>query len=125
MKLFCKNDKSDADFTIEENEIETFESTVNVRRPIYTEPNFEKKYQRKNDYKGFQVGEEIKTEFKRHFGHGKNSVKKMIYNRMPCVKWLKDYRVREYLLADLLAGLTVGIMHVCRFERLVLLNFLH
>ena len=111
----CRKVKDAEDIKVEADEFETFQNNVEIKRPIYTEPNFEKKYERINDFKGFQVGEEIKKEFKRHFGHGKNSVKKMIYNRMPCVKWLKDYRVREYFLADLIAGLTVGIMHVSSF----------
>lgn len=31
---------------------------------------------------------------------------------LPCVKWLRTYRIREYLLSDLIAGLTVGVMIV-------------
>ena len=107
----CRRIKGGTDITVQIDHVEELESKVEIQRPIYTETSFENKYASKK-YKGYEPISEIKKEINSHFGNGKNSLKKQIYNRMPCVKWLKDYRIREYFLADLLAGLIVGIMHI-------------
>lgn len=31
---------------------------------------------------------------------------------LPCTRWMRNYRLREYLQADLMAGITVGVMLV-------------
>ncbi|GFR48514.1 hypothetical protein Agub_g10407, partial [Astrephomene gubernaculifera] len=31
---------------------------------------------------------------------------------LPCVRWLRTYKIKEYLLADLVAGISVGFMVV-------------
>lgn len=39
----------------------------------------------------------------------------------PCSRWMRTYKVNEYLQPDLMAGITVGIMLVPQ----VLYNFFH
>ena len=107
----CRIMNKQKKISIEENEVEEIENTVEISRPVFTEPNFKRIYEQQ-DYRGFEPISEIKKEFHRHFSYGKDSVKKMVYNRIPCVKWLKDYRWREYLISDLLAGLIVGLMQI-------------
>lgn len=31
---------------------------------------------------------------------------------LPCTRWMRKYRLKEYLQADLMAGITVGVMLV-------------
>ena len=85
--------------------------TVDISRPVFTEENFENFY-KNSDYVGYEPISEIKKELHKNFGNGRESVKKFIFNRIPCLKWLKEYNAREYLLADMLAGLVVGFTHV-------------
>ena len=106
----CRKVKDSIDTKVIENE-EVIDQTIDIKRPIYTESKFNSIYE-KNKFEEFQVTKEIKTEFKKHFCHGKNSVKKMIYNRFPIVKWVKDYRIGEFLLSDFLAGIIIGIMQI-------------
>ena len=116
----CRKIKDSADITVVGNEEELIEKSIDIKRPVYTQPNFNKIYEQ-NEYKGFEPTREIKKELKRHFGHDKNSVKKMIYNRLPIVKWLKDYRIGEYLISDLLAGIIIGIMQIPQGKSLQLI----
>jgi hypothetical protein len=104
----CRKSSGACEITVEENEEELIEKRIDISRSIYTEPNFNKIYQQ-NEYKGFELCYEIKKELSKHFCHGKNSVKKMIYNRFPIVKWVKDYRIAEYFFADFLAGMKTFI----------------
>lgn len=120
----CKKVKDNVNINGDENEEELIERTINISRPVYTEPNFNKVYEQ-HQYKRFEPIKEIKKELNKHFSHGKNSVKKMIYNRLPIVKWIKDYRIKEYLFADFLAGLIIGIMQIPQGLLLVLFRKLN
>ena len=95
----------------EDSQYDIIEKTVNISRPVFTEQKLKSIYEN-IDYAGFEPISEIKKELHKNFGNGKESFKKIVYNRIPCVKWLKDYNFKEYLLADLLAGLVVGVTHV-------------
>jgi hypothetical protein len=35
-----------------------------------------------------------------------------LLERIPLIRCLKDYRVRQYLFGDIIAGITVAIMHI-------------
>ena len=87
------------------------EKKVDISRPIFTDEKFKNIY-KTSDFKGFEPVSEFKKELHKNFGNGKESVKKLILNRIPCLKWLKEYNIKEFLLADILAGLVVGFTHV-------------
>ena len=35
-----------------------------------------------------------------------------IKDRVPCIKWLMDYNLKENLLPDTISGITIGIVHI-------------
>lgn len=35
-----------------------------------------------------------------------------LFERVPILRWLPKYKLKEYLLPDILSGLTVGIMNI-------------
>ena len=35
-----------------------------------------------------------------------------LFTRVPIISWLPKYKIKEYLLPDLLSGFTVGIMNI-------------
>jgi hypothetical protein len=75
--------------------------TVDISRPVFTEENFEKFY-KNSDYVGYKP---ISENIIKILG----TVEKQLKS---CLKCLKEYNAREYLLADMLAGLVVGFTHV-------------
>lgn len=40
------------------------------------------------------------------------AVKRFVCELIPILSWLPNYKVKKWLLADLISGLTVGIMHI-------------
>ncbi len=37
---------------------------------------------------------------------------KLVTSRIPILNWLPKYKIREYLLPDIISGLTVGVMNI-------------
>lgn len=35
-----------------------------------------------------------------------------LFNKLPFLSWLPKYNLREYLVLDLIAGITVGVMNI-------------
>jgi hypothetical protein len=112
-----KNISNDQDVENDTDENETKYGNINIERRAYSQHAFEKVYQQEK-YIGFQPLEQIKESCRRScdYNDPKKCFKKQLYNRVPAVKWLKNYRIKEYFLPDLLAGLTVGIMHIPQSE---------
>ena len=45
-------------------------------------------------------------------GCSSSCVKRFIYSIFPCIGIMKNYNIRESLPGDIVAGLTIGIMHI-------------
>ena len=100
----------DVEFELQE-EIELFQDKILISRPVFTESNFKKLYP-ENHFIGVEPIQEAKKELVKNFGHGWKSVKNNINNRLPCIKWIKNYNFKECLVRDILAGLIVGCTHI-------------
>lgn len=35
-----------------------------------------------------------------------------LFDRLPFIGWLREYKLKEYLVKDLIAGLTIGVIHI-------------
>lgn len=42
----------------------------------------------------------------------KERLKKVLVKRLPFLSWLPKYKIKNYLLPDILSGFTVGIMNI-------------
>jgi MFS superfamily sulfate permease-like transporter len=87
------------------------EEHINVERRIYNYTEFTKEHPA-SLFIGFSLIALLKQLYHLHFIPSKICLKKNIYNRLPALKWLIRYNFRKDILADLLAGITVGIMHI-------------
>jgi MFS superfamily sulfate permease-like transporter len=87
------------------------EEYFHVDRPLYNYPKFVKEYPSRR-VRGYSFKQLTKDLHAKHCAPSAKCVKKNIFNRIPCLKWLKKYNIKDDLLADFFAGLTVGIMHV-------------
>ena len=114
VKLACckKKQSYEPNNQLEENEEKVeIENVVNLERKVYNQKNFSKEHP-SDEYVGFNLSETFREMYIKHLKPGKHCVRKNIENRLPCIKMIRTYRFKEYLIADLLAGLTVGIMHI-------------
>jgi hypothetical protein len=94
----------------DENEA-LYKDRFNVNRELYNHPKFARSHP-VSFFVGVSFFAMLQSTFAKHCKPSNNCVKKNLFNRIPALRWLKNYRVKEYLLADVLAGLTVGIMHI-------------
>ena len=78
-----------------------------VDRKVYNHPKFVNEF-KPGPFVGFSFIELLKGLYVKHFSPSKHCAKKQLYNRIPAIKWLKSYKLKDNLLADVLAGLTVG-----------------
>jgi hypothetical protein len=112
LRLCCKKkEEYNVEQELEEKEEDTNEIQVNLERKVYNQKNFSKDHP-SDEYVGFDLYHTLREMYLRHLKPGKHCVRKNIENRIPCIKWLRTYRIKEYFIADLLAGITVGIMHI-------------
>lgn len=52
------------------------------------------------------------TSFRAHHRCSKKSALNMLLTFLPFINTIRTYKVKKYLVSDLIAGLTVGIMHI-------------
>lgn len=84
---------------------------VSIERPVFTENIFGSNYKREQSEES-EIIQAVKNKAQSLCSFDKKCVKKFLYNRIPCIKWLKDYRIKEYLGYDIVAGLTVGVLYI-------------
>ncbi|XP_044142035.1 solute carrier family 26 member 10-like [Bufo gargarizans] len=85
-------------------------STLAVYRNIYTEEQFHKVYGTAKDLERPPLT--IKEKLARSCKCSTRSFHTLLKHRIPIVGWLPRYKLRKWILGDLIAGLTVGIVHI-------------
>ncbi|KAL8602028.1 hypothetical protein ACOMHN_008519 [Nucella lapillus] len=84
------------------------ESTVTVRRLAQTQVQFDETYLKsEKDGKpplSQRVGSQLYCDRKRTW--------KLLTSYLPIVRYMRYYKLKEYAIADIFAGLTVGILHI-------------
>ncbi|XP_053564177.1 solute carrier family 26 member 10-like [Bombina bombina] len=83
-------------------------STLAVYRNIYTEEQFQKIYGSAKDLERPSLRDRIT----RNCRCSRQVLHDCLKKRVPIVGWLPRYKLKKWLLGDLIAGLTVGIVHI-------------
>ncbi len=83
------------------------EEHFNVHRRLYNQTEFLNTYPSKK-YEGFNFFEFMKKSYGKSCTPSKECAKRTLYNRVPAVKYIKNYK-RDFILPDLLAGITVSV----------------
>ena len=78
-----------------------------VKRQVYNYTKFAQEFE-PSPFVGFSLIALLKVIFFKHLYPSKQCGKKQLYNRVPSIKWIKNYNPKEFLLADVLSGLTIG-----------------
>lgn len=86
---------------------------LRVNRELYNHPKFVKTFPiDESAVKDSGIMSSVKAVYDKNLKPSKACGKKQLYNRIPAIKLIKNYRIKEYLLSDLLAGIIVSIMHI-------------
>ncbi|CAF0929886.1 unnamed protein product [Brachionus calyciflorus] len=108
---FWKKKKKTYEPEPEYKEDETLAFDININRPCYNFAKFSHEHE-SNDFERFNPFFFIRDMFLKSCSPGKTCIKKNIFNRLPAIKWIKNYDIKEMLIPDLISGITVGIMHI-------------
>ena len=84
---------------------------VEISREAYNYPRFSKAHA-VEVFAGFSFLAYLAEYYKKNLQLNKKCAKNALYSRVPALKWLQSYNIREYLIADLLAGCAVAIVHI-------------
>lgn len=79
---------------------------VTIDRSVYNYPKFTRKYPA-GIFTGFSLIALLSEIYIRHFKPSQQCASKQFRNRLPFIKMIKTYKIKEYLLADIIAGITV------------------
>eukprot|EP00079_Xenopus_tropicalis_P033563 XP_017947334.1 PREDICTED: solute carrier family 26 member 10-like [Xenopus tropicalis] len=85
-------------------------STLAVCRSIYTEEQFHKTYGTPKDLARPPLS--LRDRIARSCTCSAHAFLHLLKRRVPILSWLPRYKLKKWLLGDLIAGLTVGIVHI-------------
>lgn len=82
------------------------DSTISIERSVYNYPKFTRRYPAEI-FTGFSLLGLLSELYVKHFKPSGQCATKQFRNRLPFIRMLKNYKIKEYLLADVIAGATV------------------
>jgi hypothetical protein len=85
---------------------------VQINRDGLNELSLREKYSFQK-FKADNVGRSTIRYMKKNYKPSRECTKRYIINRLPIIDWLfRNYNVREYLLKDIVTGLTIGVVQI-------------
>ncbi|KAK7834906.1 hypothetical protein U0070_022877, partial [Myodes glareolus] len=91
----------------EENEIPVATQRYYVERPIFSHPVLQERLHVKD-----KVSDSIGDKLKQAFTCTPKKIRNIIYMFLPITKWLPAYKFKEYVLGDLVSGISTGVLQL-------------
>uniref|UniRef100_H0WYW6 Solute carrier family 26 member 5 n=1 Tax=Otolemur garnettii TaxID=30611 RepID=H0WYW6_OTOGA len=91
----------------EENEILAATQRYYVERPIFSHPVLQERLHTKD-----KVPDSIGDKLKQAFTCTPKKIRNIIYMFLPITKWLPAYKFKEYVLGDLVSGISTGVLQL-------------
>ncbi|XP_027974699.1 prestin isoform X2 [Eumetopias jubatus] len=91
----------------EENEILAASQRYYVERPIFSHPVLQERLHKKD-----KISDSIGDKLKRAFTCTPKKIRNIIYMFLPITKWLPAYKFKEYVLGDLVSGVSTGVLQL-------------
>ncbi|XP_059788856.1 prestin isoform X1 [Balaenoptera ricei] len=91
----------------EENEILAAAQRYYVERPIFSHPVLQERLHKKD-----KISDSIGDKLKQAFTCTPKKIRNIIYMFLPITKWLPAYRFKEYVLGDLVSGISTGVLQL-------------
>ncbi|NWX18916.1 S26A9 protein, partial [Aegotheles bennettii] len=77
-----------------------------IERPAYSVSLFDEEFEKK--HRSYPVGEKLKNLFR----CSASRVKLILFSLFPILVWLPKYKIKDYILSDVLGGLSAGTIQV-------------
>ncbi|XP_060628872.2 solute carrier family 26 member 9 [Anolis sagrei] len=77
-----------------------------INRPAYSSKDFDEEFERKN--RSYPLGEKIKHLFR----CSPSRFKLILYSLFPILVWLPKYKIKDYIIPDVLGGISAGTIQV-------------
>ncbi|KAG8508451.1 Prestin, partial [Galemys pyrenaicus] len=91
----------------EENEILAATQKYYVERPIFSHPVLQERLHKKD-----KVSDSIGDKLKQALTCTPKKIRNIIYMFLPITKWLPAYKFKEYVLGDLVSGISTGVLQL-------------
>ncbi|GAB5568465.1 prestin isoform X1 [Prionailurus iriomotensis] len=91
----------------EENEILAANQRYYVERPIFSHLVLQERLHKKD-----KISDSIGDKLKQAFTCTPKKIRNIIYMFLPITKWLPAYKFKEYVLGDLVSGISTGVLQL-------------
>ncbi|XP_025785474.1 prestin isoform X2 [Puma concolor] len=91
----------------EENEILAASQKYYVERPIFSHLVLQERLHKKD-----KISDSIGDKLKQAFTCTPKKIRNIIYMFLPITKWLPAYKFKEYVLGDLVSGISTGVLQL-------------
>uniref|UniRef100_A0A8C9MAD5 Solute carrier family 26 member 5 n=1 Tax=Panthera tigris altaica TaxID=74533 RepID=A0A8C9MAD5_PANTA len=91
----------------EENEILAASQRYYVERPIFSHLVLQERLHKKD-----KISDSIGDKLKQAFTCTPKKIRNIIYMFLPITKWLPAYKFKEYVLGDLVSGISTGVLQL-------------
>jgi len=90
----------------------SFQTKVKVNRPVYTQLQFNERYNFTTEDRSKNVSQQLRELVRKQCTPSGSCIKKSLLSCFPFIGIMSQYNPRHDIFSDIIAGLTVGIMHI-------------
>ena len=107
--LVVKNIESEESLELSEN----LNTNTNIDK-AESKSKIERMYNLENLYeqKSFNCIHLTEKTIQKYSKNKSKNLKSILFKRLPILEWVTSYKCKEYLLPDLMSGITVGVMNI-------------
>lgn len=87
-----------------------------TNRPSYSEKKISETYSF-NTIKTGDLWLKTRNYLRKYYTPSKDCWKRYLVARLPIIKWMRNYSVRDNLLKDTIGGLTIGVVQIPQSKR--------
>ena len=84
---------------------------INIKRPNFNESKLNETYSFQK-FKSDNVFRSAGHYLKKYYKPSRGCCNRYIQNRLPIIKWMKEYDIKQNLLKDIIGGLTIGVVTI-------------
>jgi hypothetical protein len=105
------------------NETKLDKNIFAKRQSIFTVEKLNERYHLNQDFDDSPMGGTWNY-IKKYYKPTPAFFKRQLFKRIPFLEWIRQYNIKEWLVSDIVSGLTIGIVHIPQGKNNLLLKVL-